>query len=126
MDPCFQRIALIGKPDAELIAQTLPPLYAHLRKLGREVLVEENCARFIDGSPRSFPLEEKGKHCDLAIVIGGDGTLLSAARILAQSSAEALTGEGRPSSASIGASTVTPRMARKATRLASAPAWGWT
>lgn len=84
MVPRFQRIALIGKPDAELIEQTLPSVYAHLRKLGREVLVEENCARFIDGSPNCFPLDEKGRDCDLAIVIGGDGTLLSAARILAQ------------------------------------------
>jgi len=84
MDNRFQRIALIGKPDAELIAQTLPPLYAHLLKRGGEVLVEENCARFIAGSPQTFSLEEKGDYCDLAIVIGGDGTLLNAARILAE------------------------------------------
>ncbi len=83
MDNRFQRIALIGKPDAERIAQTLPPLYGHLLKHGREVLVEQNCARFIPDPPRSFPLDEMGQHCDLAIVIGGDGTLLSAARILA-------------------------------------------
>lgn len=83
MDHRFQRIALIGKPDAERIAQTLPPLYDHLLTHGREVLAEQNCAQFIDGPPRSYPLEEMGRHCDLAIVIGGDGTLLSAARILA-------------------------------------------
>jgi NAD+ kinase len=83
LDTHFQRIALIGKPDAERIAQTLPALHAHLLKRGRDVLVEQNSARFIDGSPRSLPLEEIGRACDLAVVIGGDGTLLSAARTLA-------------------------------------------
>ena len=83
MDTRFQRIALIGKPDAERIVQTLQPLHRHLRELGCEVLVEQSCAGFIDGPLRSFPLAEIGRHCDLAVVIGGDGTLLSAARILA-------------------------------------------
>jgi NAD+ kinase len=80
----FQRIALIGKPDAERIVQTLRPLYDHLASNGREVLVEQSCADFIDGSPRSYPMSELGQHCDLAIVIGGDGSLLNAARILSE------------------------------------------
>ncbi|MDD5035378.1 MAG: NAD(+) kinase [Methylococcaceae bacterium] len=84
MEPTFHRIALIGKPDSERIAQTLPPLYQHLVKRGKEVLVERSCARFIDGSPPAFALNDLGQHCDLAIVIGGDGTLLTAARVLAE------------------------------------------
>lgn len=80
----FQRIALVGKPDAERIAQTLQALHAHLLSLGREVAVEQNSARFLGNPPRSFPLEELGRHCDLAVVIGGDGSLLSAARVLAE------------------------------------------
>ncbi len=83
MQPSFSRIALIGKPDAEQIGNTLPALYGHLLGRGREVCVEQSCAEFIEGSPRCFPLSEMGQQCDLAIVVGGDGTLLTAARFLA-------------------------------------------
>lgn len=76
----FRRIALIGKPDAERIGQTLPPLHAHLTRNGIEVLVEQGCAHLFGGSERGHTLEELGERCDLAVAIGGDGTLLSAVR----------------------------------------------
>ncbi len=65
---------------------TLPKLYEHLRSHGLETIVEQNSARFIDGTPETFPLEELGRQCDIAIVIGGDGTLLTAARFMASHS----------------------------------------
>ncbi len=83
MDTRFKRIALIGKTDSDRIESILPKLYGHLQACGLEVVVEQNSARFIADPPLSFPLEDLGRHCDLAIVIGGDGTLLTAARILA-------------------------------------------
>ena len=83
MDTRFQRIALIGKTDSEQFGQTLPKLYGHLLSCGLEVVVEQNSAHFVDGSAKTFALCELGRHCDLAIIIGGDGTLLTAARLLA-------------------------------------------
>jgi len=85
MSSIFRNVALIGKPDAPRIAETLSVLYQHLTGRGLRVLVERDCAHFIvDSSPETCTVAEIGRCCDLAVVVGGDGTLLSAARVLAQ------------------------------------------
>jgi NAD+ kinase len=80
----FQRIALIGKSDADRIAETLASIHAHLLNRGCQVFLDRSCAGLVAGSPQLFELAEVGTRCDLAIVVGGDGTLLSAARALAE------------------------------------------
>lgn len=76
---------MIGKPDAERIAETLTGLYRHLVQRGLRVIVERDCSRFIAGpAPETGSFTDIGEQCDLAIVVGGDGTLLTAARYLAQ------------------------------------------
>ena len=80
----FHRIALIGKPDAPSIGQTLSSLHGHLTGLGRDVAVEQSCAHLIENSPQTFQLDGLARQYDLAIVIGGDGSLLTAARLLAE------------------------------------------
>ncbi len=85
MSPYFRTVALIGKSDAERIAETLSELYRYLRERGLRVIVENDCLRFIEGiTPESGSITEIGERCDLAIVVGGDGTLLRAARLLAE------------------------------------------
>jgi len=64
MPSVFRRIALIGKPRSPEIDAAMRELREFLRKRGCEVLPE--------GDTRA----------DLAIVIGGDGTMLAAAREL--------------------------------------------
>ena len=64
----FRRIALIGKPRSAESESSLQQLREFLRKRGCEVLPEGENA----GSAKA----------DLAIVIGGDGTMLAAARDL--------------------------------------------
>lgn len=81
----FGTAALIGKPDAGRIAETLTELHAHLLRRGLKVIVERDCGAFLRGSnPETGTLGELGEQCDFAIVVGGDGTLLSAARGLAE------------------------------------------
>lgn len=76
---------LIGKPDAGRIAETLNELYTHLIKRGLRVIVEQDSAHFVrDAAPETGSVRELGERCDFAIVVGGDGTLLSAARSLAR------------------------------------------
>jgi NAD+ kinase len=84
MPSSFRSVALIGKPDAERIVETLPALHTHLRARGLKVVVERGCADLVDAGGEVYPLDGLGQQCDLAIAIGGDGTLLSAARILAE------------------------------------------
>lgn len=80
MLPAFRRVALIGKLRSAEIAASLRELSDFLRKRGCSVLVEHETAADI-GVPGA-DYAAIGKGADLAIVIGGDGTMLAAARNL--------------------------------------------
>lgn len=51
---------------------------------GFDILVEERVAHEIGPHSKSVDLLELGEKCDLAIVVGGDGNMLGAARVLAR------------------------------------------
>jgi len=80
--PAFSRIALIGKHTPE-IADSLLALRALLRARGCEVRVERETAARIGDGEDALELERIGGFADLAMVLGGDGTMLAAARSLA-------------------------------------------
>ncbi|MFM2476340.1 NAD(+) kinase [Celerinatantimonas sp. MCCC 1A17872] len=81
MNKIFQTIGLIGKPNHEGANQTLNQLHNFLLNRGYHLLVEERVAKQLpiccsEVASRS----EIGKKADLAIVVGGDGNMLGAAR----------------------------------------------
>lgn len=78
--PRFGRIALIGKLRSPEIAASLRALSDYLRKRGCEVLLEKDTAA--ESGARGLEYAALGKGSDLAVVIGGDGTMLAAARNL--------------------------------------------
>ena len=80
LQPSFRRIALIGKLRSAEIAGSLRELSEYLRKRGCEVLLEKETAA--DIGERGVDYDTLGARCELAIVIGGDGTMLAAARSL--------------------------------------------
>jgi NAD+ kinase len=84
MQMTFQKIAIIGKPGATGIAESLTQLAAFLEDAGIAVLFEAETARNMNhqGAPGLTP-DEIGQQADAAIVVGGDGTMLGIARQLA-------------------------------------------
>ncbi len=79
----FQRVALIGKLRSPEIAASLNALRQLLTERGREVLIEKETAAGLGVAGADY--ETIGKRAELAIVVGGDGTMLAAARNLVRS-----------------------------------------
>jgi len=79
----FQNIALIGKYNAPDIAGPLLSLGAFLSSRGLTVVVDSKTAEYLAGNPyQAMSLADIGRAVDLAIVLGGDGTMLNIARSL--------------------------------------------
>jgi NAD+ kinase len=76
----FRRIALIGKQPSVGIEASLRELTEYLKSRGCEVLVERQTAQAL--GVRGADYEALGKGSDLAVVVGGDGAMLDAARNL--------------------------------------------
>jgi NAD+ kinase len=84
MPPPFKTIALIGKYKSPEIADPLLRLSAFLLSRGLRVVLDTVTAVHVPGTDLEvLSLEEAGRQADLAIVVGGDGTMLNIARTLA-------------------------------------------
>ncbi len=84
MNASFKTVGLIGKYKSPEIAVPLLALGKFLEARGVKVIIDGLTAQHIDDS--RFPahtLEEIGRDAELAIVLGGDGTMLNIARVLA-------------------------------------------
>jgi NAD+ kinase len=83
MQTPFKTIGIIGKPSDPGIAGTLTGLYAYLTQHDYAVYVDEDSVKFIENhAVAACSIETLGRHCDLVIAVGGDGTFLSAARAI--------------------------------------------
>ncbi len=80
MQPAFRRVALIGKLRTAEIAVSLAQLTEFLRERGCEVLIEQETALDVGVPGSSYAA--LGASADLAVVVGGDGAMLAAARNL--------------------------------------------
>lgn len=83
----FQTVGVIGKLNDARVAPTLRAVCRHLQRRGCQVLVDRASASAANGGGvRAVSRAALARHSDLAVVIGGDGTLLNAGRTLAPAS----------------------------------------
>ncbi|AOU97523.1 hypothetical protein BI364_05675 [Acidihalobacter yilgarnensis] len=78
----FKSAGIIAKQGDARLTPTLASLMAFLRSRGLQPLLDESADGLAPGEAL-HTREELVQRCDLAIVVGGDGTLLNAARSLA-------------------------------------------
>src|SRR5208283_6102087 len=72
-------VGIISKPDSPAAAATVPALIRWLRARSITVRCDELTVAYAPGET-AIPRDDVPEGCDLVIVLGGDGTLLSAAR----------------------------------------------
>jgi NAD+ kinase len=73
---------IVCKPIKDMVASVVPPLIAWLRERNIDVFVDRETQACLDPSWPCLARTELAGKVDLLIVLGGDGTLLSAARAL--------------------------------------------
>ena len=81
----FRHVALIGKYQAQGSRSALESIAHFLSAQGCDVAIEEDTAS--NTGMTQYPILDVagiGAHCDLGLVVGGDGTMLGIGRLLAQ------------------------------------------
>ena len=82
--PTIRTVGIVSKPNSAAAANIVPALIEWLRGRGMAVRIDEQTAVYAGPVGRSsgLPRDEVPEGCDLVIVLGGDGTLLAAARAI--------------------------------------------
>jgi NAD+ kinase len=84
MSDTFRNLGIIGKQGDERVAATLRQLVAFLAGQRRELWMDADTRSLVpELGVAGASLGEICARCDLVIVVGGDGTLLRAARMIA-------------------------------------------
>jgi NAD+ kinase len=82
--------AIISRPARSEVASTVPELVAWLQTHGYRVIVDPETAKYSVGQEEVQRSQMSSRALDLIVVLGGDGTLLSAVRATAASEAPLL------------------------------------
>jgi NAD+ kinase len=79
----FRNIGIISRPRRSNLAEVVPPLLAWLEERGIHVVYDQETASSLAEPSEGRSREQVAAASDLLLVLGGDGTLLAAARVAA-------------------------------------------
>lgn len=85
MGKTFSRIGLFSKPAGKDIVDSIIHTIDFLNSKGCQIILEDDCAKLLPNVPQNAKVlhrKEVGSECDLVVVIGGDGSLIKAARAI--------------------------------------------
>jgi NAD+ kinase len=81
----FRHVALVGKYQAQGVQPVLEEIARALERRGIQVSIERDTALNTGWTAHdALTIDELAQRCDLAVVVGGDGTMLGIARELAR------------------------------------------
>ncbi len=80
----IRTVGIVSRPRREDVARAVPPLVQWLEARKLEVYYDQETASSIGAGSHARPREELPGLADLLIVLGGDGTLLAAARAMGE------------------------------------------
>ena len=78
----IRTVGIVSRPRRADISEVVPPLLAWLAERGVKVLCDNETVKCLSPDTPGHTREELPLAADLLIVLGGDGTLLAAARLL--------------------------------------------
>jgi len=78
-----QTIGIISRPRRSNISVVVPPLLEWLKERGIRTIYDEETASSLDDTSNGLSRERVAAESEILLVLGGDGTLLAAARLAA-------------------------------------------
>src|SRR5580658_7854368 len=81
--PLFKTIGVISRPRRANLSAVVPQLLQWLAARGLRVIYDEETASALRTPTKAFTREELADQAQILLVLGGDGTLLAAARVAA-------------------------------------------
>jgi NAD+ kinase len=78
----IKKVGIISKPRKVEVREVVGPLLDWLRERSIEVCIDKETGSILESTEKCLTRNEMPSHVDLLIVLGGDGTLLAAARAL--------------------------------------------
>jgi NAD+ kinase len=79
----FKTVGIISRPRREQLSAVIPPLLQWFEARGIRPLFDKETSSSLDRSNTARTRQELANESDLLLVLGGDGTLLAAARVAA-------------------------------------------